>query len=56
MNEVRKQRGVFEKAPGSGAWWIRYADADRKISREKVGNKGAAIKPPRSDLIPGCVN
>jgi integrase len=25
-------------------WWIRYADADGDIHREKVGGKGAAIK------------
>ena len=32
-----KQRGIFEKAPGSGEWWIRYADATGHIRREKVG-------------------
>jgi hypothetical protein len=21
---VRKERGVFEKVPGSGIWWIRF--------------------------------
>jgi len=39
----RKERGVFEKEPGSGIWWIRY-----KINgverREKVGRRGDAIK------------
>jgi integrase len=25
-------------------WWIRYADADGRIRREKVGNRGAALK------------
>ena len=43
MKRAQKQRGVFEKVPGSGVWWIRYADSARRIRREKVGNKGAAI-------------
>jgi site-specific recombinase XerD len=32
-----KVRGVYEKVPGSGIWWCRYADAKGKIHREKVG-------------------
>jgi integrase len=39
-----KQRGVYEKVKDSGVWWVRYADASGKIRREKIGNKGAAIK------------
>jgi site-specific recombinase XerD len=39
----KKQRGVFEKEPGSKVWWIRYADATGRIRREKAGTKGAAI-------------
>lgn len=39
-----RQRGVFEKVPGSGVWWIRYFDADGNKHREKVGTKGNAIK------------
>ena len=38
-----KQRGVFEKEPGSGVWWIRYADVNGKLRREKVGSKSAAV-------------
>jgi len=34
--------GVWEKAAGSGVWWIRYR-VDGKLKREKVGRKGAAI-------------
>jgi integrase len=30
-------RGIFEKPPRSGVWWIRYADATGRIRREKVG-------------------
>ena len=39
-----KQRGVFEKEPGSGVWWIRYADASGRIRREKVGAKSHALQ------------
>ena len=31
-----KQRGVFEKVPGSGIWWIRYFDQFGKKRREKA--------------------
>jgi hypothetical protein len=33
---VRKERGVFEKVPGSDTWWIRYK-IDGVEHREKVG-------------------
>ncbi len=36
-------RGVFEKVPGSGVWWIRYADASGRICREKAGLKQSAL-------------
>jgi hypothetical protein len=39
-----KPRGVFEKVPGSGIWWIRYFDQYGKKRREKAGTKSAAIK------------
>jgi integrase len=39
----KKQRGIFEKVPGSGVWWIRYTDASGKLRREKTGAKSAAI-------------
>ena len=39
----RKVRGLYEKIPGSGVWWIRYADSMGRIRREKAGPKGAAI-------------
>jgi hypothetical protein len=38
----RNPRGVFEKAPGSGEWWIRYVDASGRYRREKAGTKSAA--------------
>jgi integrase len=38
-----KQRGIYEKSPASGVWWIRYADAQGRLRREKAGTKSAAI-------------
>jgi site-specific recombinase XerD len=38
-----KQRGVFEKHPGSGVYWIRFADGTGHIRREKAGTKSAAL-------------
>jgi len=38
-----RQRGVFEKLPGSGVWWIRYADTMGRIRREKAGTKSSAL-------------
>jgi len=37
-----RQRGLFEKIPGSGIWWVRYADATSRIRREKAGTKSTA--------------
>ncbi len=39
----RNVRGVFEKAPGSDIWWIRFIDAKGRFRREKAGTKGMAI-------------
>jgi len=38
----KKPRGVFEKVPGSGVWWVRY-QSEGKLHREKVGRKSDAI-------------
>lgn len=38
----KKQRGVFEKVPGSGIWWIQYF-SEGKRKRESVGRKSDAI-------------
>ena len=35
-------RGLYEKLPGSGEWWVRFADSTGKIRREKAGTKAAA--------------
>jgi site-specific recombinase XerD len=40
----RNPRGVFEKIPGSGEWWIRYNDSAGRYRREKAGSKSVAIK------------
>jgi site-specific recombinase XerD len=39
----KKERGIFEKAPGSGVWWIRYY-VDGIERREKAGRRGDALK------------
>jgi len=38
-----KQRGIYEKVPGSDVWWIRYVDAEGRYRREKAGTKSMAI-------------
>ncbi len=40
--QPRKTRGVFERAPGSGIWWINYY-VSGKQHRERVGRKSDAI-------------
>jgi integrase len=35
-------RGVYEKEPGSGIWWIRWTDAQGQLHREKAGRKSDA--------------
>ena len=42
--ERHNPRGVFEKVPGSGEWWIRYNDSTGRYRREKAGSKSVAIK------------
>ncbi len=39
----KRERGVYEKEPGSDIWWIRYK-VDGTLHREKVGRRGDAIK------------
>jgi integrase len=41
--EVKKVRGVYEKVPGSGIWWVRHADSTGRIRRELAGAKSAAV-------------
>jgi site-specific recombinase XerD len=37
-------RGVFERPRGSGSWWVRYADEQGHIHREKAGAKSLALR------------
>ena len=39
----KNPRGLFERPPGSGVWWINYYAAGKQ-HREKVGRKSDAIK------------
>jgi integrase len=39
----KKIRGVFEKVPGSGIWWIQYFDASGRRRREKAGRRSDAL-------------
>lgn len=40
---IKKVRGVFEKVPGSGVWWIQYFDASGRRRREKAGRRSDAV-------------
>jgi integrase len=44
VRDSKSTRGVFEKVPGSGVFWIRFVDSEGKYRREKIGSKSAAIK------------
>jgi site-specific recombinase XerD len=35
-------RGIYEKEPGSGVWWIRWTDTKGQLHREKAGRKSDA--------------
>jgi len=37
-------RGVFERPPRSGVWWISYFDSAGQWHREKVGRHSVAVK------------
>ncbi len=41
--EQRQHRGVFERAKGSGIWWIRFVDVDGKRKAKCVGTFGDAV-------------
>lgn len=38
-SEAEHVRGVYERDPGSGIWWIRYIDEHGKLRRRRVGPK-----------------
>jgi site-specific recombinase XerD len=37
-------RGVFERPPGSGVWWINYYDSAGRRHRERVGRYSIAVE------------
>ena len=39
-----KRRGIYERVPGSGVWWIQYTDAQGRRRREKAGLYSSAEK------------
>jgi integrase len=44
MAQKTKQRGILERPPGSGVWWISYFGSDGIRHREKIGTRKAAEK------------
>jgi integrase len=54
--ERQEVRGVFEKHPGSGMWWIRYVSSDGVYRREKAGTLSQAknlLTLRRADALRG---
>lgn len=41
--KVEKHKGVYEKHPGTGIWWIRYTNAAGKRVTESVGRQSDAV-------------
>jgi integrase len=47
-------RGVYEKDPGSGVWWIRWTDGQGKLHREKAGRRTDAktlVEKRRTEVL-----
>jgi site-specific recombinase XerD len=40
---VEKLKGIVERIPGSGVWWIRWTDHQGKRHLEKAGRRGDAV-------------
>jgi len=43
MEQEMNHRGIYEKLPGSGVWWVRHLDAQGLYPHEKGDSKSAAI-------------
>lgn len=43
MKKTKNERGIFERVPNSGIWWIHWYDGQGRRHREKVGTKSAAV-------------
>ena len=41
--EESRPRGVWERIPGSGVYWVRFRDVDGKLRREKAGRNSDAV-------------
>lgn len=41
--KIEKHKGVYEKHPGTGIWWIRYTNVQGKRVTESVGRHGDAV-------------
>ena len=41
--KIEKHKGVYEKYPGSGIWWIRYTTAQGSRKTESVGRRSDAV-------------
>jgi hypothetical protein len=46
----RGERGIFERPPGSGTWWIRYADEHGRMHREKTQKQGVSPNSRRGEI------
>src|SRR6266436_4569008 len=56
MNAQKKTRGIFEKVPDTGVFWIRYVDSQHRYRREKVGSFAQArklLKKRHGDAVEG---
>ena len=42
MADTTPIRGIYEKEPGSGIWWVRWTDATGMLHREKAGRRSDA--------------
>jgi integrase len=52
----KRQKGLYEKVPGSGIWFIRYADSTGRIRREKAGtwsNADTLYKKRKTEALQG---
>src|SRR5437868_4966131 len=43
MKKCKNPRGVYERAPGSNVWWIRYHDSEGRKHCERIGTRSQAI-------------
>jgi len=52
----KPDRGIFEKVPGSGLWYIRFVDAQGRYRREKAGtwsNANKLLTKRKNDALQG---